>query len=147
MLNTAFATPPKLREQATLPAPTQLPMNPWIKGTDTQLFHCNFPFWHSCWALLISCPKNRVHINTLSSVPLCLPSTLVAQLHLVSAKYPQVPVCRSGHRPQFHPKSHRAAWFFSLLSFLVSLCLPPGTWKSCLSAFPFCPAIGPWLLY
>ena len=38
MLRIAFATLPKLWEQAMLPAPTQLPLNPWIKNTETQLF-------------------------------------------------------------------------------------------------------------
>jgi hypothetical protein len=86
VLHVAFVALPKLWELAILPAPTQIPLNPWIKKTQTHmLLNFNLPFCHNCWVLLISHLENHALINTLSSAPLYLPSTLVAQLHLVPA--------------------------------------------------------------
>jgi hypothetical protein len=45
LLCVAFTTPPRLWEQAALPAPPQLPLNPWIK--DTQVAHFQLDFWHT----------------------------------------------------------------------------------------------------
>ena len=53
-LHVAFATLPKLQEQTTLPAPTQLPLNPQINDTHTEMFIFNLPSWCNCWALLNS---------------------------------------------------------------------------------------------
>ena len=44
VLHVAFATLPKLWEQATLPTPTQIPLNPWIKCPDTRVAQFQLAF-------------------------------------------------------------------------------------------------------
>lgn len=43
---------PLLQEVAALPASSQLPLNPRINDTDTQLSIFNLPSWHNSWALI-----------------------------------------------------------------------------------------------
>jgi hypothetical protein len=136
---------------ATSPCPVSLESMDKKHGY-TQLFKSPLPFWHNCWVLLVSCLEKHVFINTLSSAPLHLPSTLVALLHLVPAKYSQPPACRSSPWP-LHPRSHKAGHLFSLRSIVNTPPRPnPLCLSACLqgprsSACSFCPAIGPWLHY
>ena len=101
-----FATLTKFWKQTALSAPTQLPLNPWIKDTDTQLL-ISTCLLTQLLGSTISGLEKHVLINILSSAPPHLPFTLVVQLHWVPVKHHRPPTCRSGHRPQLYPRSHK----------------------------------------
>lgn len=107
LLTVACTTPPRLREQRCYqPPPRSLESKDKHHGHT--LLYSNWPFWHNCWAILISRLEKPALVNTLGT-PLLLPLTLVAQLHLlhlVPALHPQSPTCESGRGPLLHTRSH-----------------------------------------
>ena len=87
----------------------------WIcrwKCRHAQMFNFNLPFWHNCWTLLLFCLEKHALINILISAPVHLP-TLVAQLHLVPVKLPQLPTCRNP-LGSLCPISHMDGWLYFL---------------------------------
>lgn len=115
-LHVAFATPTKLRERLCYQPRSKNIGSMDGKHRYTRLFNLNLPFWHSCWALHLSCLEKCALSDTLSSIPLHPPSTLVTQLYLGTAQHPQLHTGRSGHRP-LHLRSHIATL---LLGFSLS---------------------------
>ena len=66
-----FATLPKLQHQAPLQAPTQLPLNPWIKDIHT-VVHFQLEFLVQMLGTTTSHLEKRVLIFNLSSTsPIC----------------------------------------------------------------------------
>jgi hypothetical protein len=135
VLQVAFATLPRIREWAALPAPTQLPRNPQIKDTDTQLFNFNLPFDTIAGRYYLppgkACPHQYSYLRT--SPPALRFSSSVTS-YLITSDFP---ACGSGHIRLLHPRSHGAGHLFFIRSTRNSgLSLPLGTWKSCLSLLP-----------
>lgn len=54
--------------------PSQLPLNPWVKTTDTQLFNYSLPSWHNCRGL------QALAFQPPWSKPACLPALISAIL-------------------------------------------------------------------
>jgi hypothetical protein len=117
----------------------------WIcrwKCRHAQMFNFNLPFWHNCWTLLLFCLEKHALINILISAPVHLP-TLVAQLHLVPVKLPQLPTCRNP-LGSLCPISHMDGHLFSPRSTMNS---PPCVWGPRRHTYSFHPAIGLQFLY
>lgn len=74
LLLMAFATLPKLQEWTVMPAPTQLPLNPWIKKKNTQTHIAPFQLALLAQLLdIIKLPWLACPPDTLNSAPLiCL---------------------------------------------------------------------------
>lgn len=139
----AFATPPKLLKRAVLPAPTQLPLNPPIKDTDTQ-FNFLVPF-DTIAGCYLSPAWKSVPLSILSSAPPTCPN-----FSYFSPGYTPL-ITHLYERPVRAACAVTSGQLFSIRSKANSVTPLPVS-LPCLQgsgspAYSILPAIGQWLLY